>query len=119
MKQNFKNIYFADLAEANSPKGSITLAFGAGDDSMYEQVRIMSSSELRSLVGYQSYAALKKSADDAGRSVNAHCLQRIKRGVEKTMGAATIATKPLTDEAFRIAHIQATFRGGVHEPLHA
>ncbi len=118
MKQNFKNIYFADLAEANSPKSSVTLAFGARDGSVYERVRVMSSSELRSLVGYQSFAALKQSADNAGRSVNAHCLYRIKRRVVSN-GDQTAEVEPSTNVSFREAHLQATFRGGVHEPLHA
>ncbi len=118
MKQNFKNIYFADLAEANSPKSSVTLAFGARDGSVYERVRVMSSSELRLLVGYQSFAALKQSADNAGRSVNAHCLYRIKRRVVSN-GDQTAEVKPSTNVSFREAHLQATFRGGVHEPLHA
>jgi DNA modification methylase len=121
VKQNFKNIYFADLAEADSPKSSVTLAFGARHTSTYERVRTMSSSELRGLVGYQNYTALKQSADHAGRSVNAQCLYRIKRRLANNVAADhwVAPIEPATDTAFREAHLQATFRGGVHEPLHA
>src|SRR6266481_2727231 len=79
VKQNFKNIYFADLAEEGAAKSSVTLAFGTRDSSVYERIRMMSSSELRALVGYKNFAALRKNADSAGRSINAHCLYRIQR----------------------------------------
>src|SRR5213078_3452745 len=79
VKQNFKSIYFADLAEDGAAKSSVTLAFGERDSSVYERVRMMSSSELRELVGFKNFSALRKNADSSGRSVNAHCLYRIKR----------------------------------------
>ena len=121
MKQNFKNIYFADLAEDGAAKSSVTLAFGARDSSVYERIRMMSSSELRELVGYKNYGALKKNADNSGRSVNAHCLYRIKRRLaDDARGDPECAWRErATDTAFREAHLQATFRGGVQEPLHA
>ena len=121
MRQNFKNIYFADLAEDGAGKSSVTLAFGERDSSVYERIRMMSSSELRELVGYKNYAALKKNADNSGRSVNAHCLYRIKRRLadDATKDQEFAGGERLTDTAFREAHLQATFRGGVQEPLHA
>ena len=119
-KQNFKNIYFADLAEEGATKSSVSLAFGMRDHSVYERIRMMSSSELRELVGYKNFAALKKNADSAGRSVNAHCLYRIKRHLADAPGNQdTARSEPAADTAFREAHLQATFRGGVQEPLHA
>ena len=121
MKQNFKNIYFADLAEDGAAKSSVTLAFGARDNSVYERIRMMSSSELRELIGYKNYGALKKNADNSGRSVNAHCLYRIKRRLADgaSEDEASTGRERATDTAFREAHLQATFRGGVQEPLHA
>jgi hypothetical protein len=121
VKQTFKNIYFADLADGGSPKSSVTLAFGARDAGAFERVRTMSSSELRTLVGFENFTSLKKSAETAGRSVNAHCLYRIKRRLTDTADGSTKCSEwnPMTNGGLQEAHIQATFRGGIKEPLHA
>ena len=119
VKQTFKNVYFSDLAESDSQKSSITLAFSQRDDLLYTQVRNLSSSELRNLLGFESYGALKKSAENARRSLNSHCLYRIKRRLANTpSGAAAARQQQPSPVVIREARLQATFRGGMKEPLH-
>lgn len=49
MSQNFKAVYFSDNKLANENQNILTLAFGNKDNLIYENIRPLSSQEIRGL----------------------------------------------------------------------
>ena len=119
MSQSYKNIYFRDLQRPNG-RSSLTLAFGAGDRDVFRAVRPLSSDTLRRVLGYDSFAALQRDAEASGRSVNALALWILREHLRKCDSVGTGQLPGLGgDHPFAIDAIQATYRGGHREPLHA
>jgi len=112
--QRFKSIYFPDLLDAQGKRQCLTLAFGADDDVLLNQVSGLSSIELRDLLGHRTSAALQRAAAREDRSANAYCLRRLGRRLSEN---GTMAKKP-RDGASTDLGLLATFRGGGQEPLH-
>ena len=119
MGQSYKNIYFRDCPQAASRRSSLTLAFGKGNNDIFEAVRHLSSDTLRNALGYQSFAALQEDAQQEAKSINAFCLSILRQHLE-TNGHSAAAYLPGFEPGNPITldPIQATFSGGRHEPLH-
>jgi len=117
MSQNFKNIYFADFPADSSKKKNITLAFGHKDSDLFENLRSLSSMEVRELLGHSSFMSLRAAAQHQGVNVNPYCLRILRRRLNQATAQPSLpwltsATKPI------IEPIQGTFKGGQKEPLH-
>ena len=119
LRQHYKNIYFKDCPKAGSGRSSLTLAFGKNDYALHEAVRHLSSDAVRNALGHQSFAALKEQAQVEGKSVNALCLSILRSHLSPGRGSSQGWLPGLRPEdPFEIDPIQATFKGGRHEPLH-
>ena len=119
MPQSYKNVYFRDYPEAASGRSSLTLAFGKSDHDIYEAVRHLSSDTLRYALGYESYVRLHRDAKAEDKSLNAFCLSIFRSHLENS-GHSDAAWLPGFEAKNPIAFdpIQATFKGGRHEPMH-
>lgn len=119
MVQLYKNVYFSDCPKAASGQSSLTLAFGKNDDDIYEAVHHLSSDSLRNALGYESFVTLQEDAQADSRSLNAFCLSILRSHLEPN-GHSDAAWLPGFEVENPIAFdpIQATFKGGRHEPLH-
>jgi RMKL-like, methyltransferase domain len=116
--QQFKSVYFVDHPAPSAQQKNLKIAFGPTDTTLYECVVAMSSEELRRIMGYSSLARLKLDASRAGQTINAYCLQRLKAA--KDLNAAQLNLSGIQlSPSLNLDPIQATFRGGATEPLHA
>ena len=119
MTQSYKNVYFRDL-QGRTGRSSLTLAFGVRDRDVFKAVKPLSSDTLRNVLGYDSFAALQRDAEGSGRSVNALALWILREHLRKCESVGTGQLPGLGgDHPFAIDGIQATYRGGQREPLHA
>ncbi len=121
MPQVFKSIYFSDYPASSAREKNLTLAFGDKDQSLYKAVQHFSSLELRELIGYQSYEALKAGAEKDEISVNTFCLRSLRKEMNNLN--STLGQFPLPGvearNLYQLDPIQSTFRGGLNEPLHS
>lgn len=119
MSQSYKNIYFRDLKRSNK-RSSLTLAFGDRDRDLFEIIEPLSSDTLRKFLGYESYSVLQRDAASSGRSLNSHAIWILREYLRNCEAANTNQLTGLRgDHPFAIDAIQATYRGGEREPLHA
>ncbi len=117
--QSFKNVYFRDCPEGVSGRSSLTLAFGKRDDKIYKAVRHLSSDALRIALGYKSFVKLHQDAQAKEKSLNSFCLSILRRQVEANRYSNSAWLPGFKDEhPLGLDPIQATFNGGLHEPLH-
>ncbi|MBN1436183.1 MAG: hypothetical protein JW936_03840 [Sedimentisphaerales bacterium] len=117
MSQFFKTVYFPDYPAESSGKRNIKIAFGKSDREVFKAVKPLANQDLRDLLGFESFVDLQGAATDAGLTVNAFCVQHLR----KACITEAISQSPLPGfEEFgpKIDPIQATFRGGKGEPLH-
>lgn len=107
--QQFKTVYFPDLASGDQGRRGLTIAFTEDETSLYKLIEPLSSVRLRALLGHSEYGSLEAEASRLGLSINAFCRNRIQEsvGAGRLNGAVKFA-----DE------LQATFSGGRHDPLH-
>lgn len=110
--QQFKSVYFADYPATSTKARNLKLAFGSGDGELFELVNCFSSEQLRSILG-EKFAMLRVGAEEAGLSINSFCLSRLRQAAESPQLQLTDIPCEL-----RVDPLQATFRGGVNEPLH-
>ncbi len=120
MSQNYKNIYFSDFPAENAKRKNFTLAFGEKDQNLYEAVRHLSSQELRELLGYASFAALKKDAELDGLLTNTFCLRLLKKRSLKVSEPIVQYTIPnfLPSIVTFLGTKDFTFKGGQHASMH-
>lgn len=117
MSQQFKTIYFPATGNDNKKRRNLTVAFGAGDSALYSTVRNMTSLELRQALGHDCYESLADAAATDQRPVSSYCLNQLRQVVREPYSINYGDTpKVLTAD---IDAIQATFRGGLQEPLHS
>lgn len=120
--QQFKSIYFSDHPAEQSSEKNITLAFGKGDEWLYEKIQPLSSHEIRKILGYQQLAKLNESAEKQGVSINSFCLrilrQKLKKVESKELRSQMSLPGFTTSNEFDVDPLQTTFRGGESEPLH-
>jgi len=83
--QIFKAVYFPDQKEANPKAKGVVLAFGERNKDLYENIAELDSSELRNLLGTDSYIELQQRAKKEGLPVNTYCLWYLRKnlGVEQ------------------------------------
>lgn len=120
MQQRFKSIYFADHPSGSTKRRHLKLAFGAGDVDLFHAVSRLSSEEVRNLLGFGSFSALTAGATAERASLNAFCLRRLRQSTPAPRDDAQLNLFPAEIEPreLRFDPIQATYRGGVNEPLH-
>ena len=114
MSQRFKSVYYSDCEAARGRGGSLTLAFGEGDADLYEQVRLLSSVEVRDVLGHPSFRALRTAAAAERLTVNALCLRRLR----EEMDVKADEPGQLYFARVYLDPIHATRKGGESEPLH-
>lgn len=119
MKQKFKAIYFPGNSDV-SPSKTITLAFSEQDD-VYDQIRSLSSHEIRLLLGYQLFDDIQKASDLDQLPLNTFCLRTLREKIKSSgyVPAQQLAFPNFSTSRIPLDPIQATFRGGIEEPLHS
>ncbi len=83
--QIFKAVYFSDHKEVNPKAKGVILAFGKRNKDLYKTIADLGSTDLRNLLGTESYLELEQRAQQEGLSVNTYCLWYLRKnlGVEK------------------------------------
>lgn len=119
MYQKYKSIYFQDLRGEGNRKASITLAFGKEDLTLYDGLQRLSSDEVRRALGFDSFRELREAARSEDKSVNAYCLRLLRDRFQYPEGEQPALPGLGEPGPFVIDPVQATFRGGEHEPLHS
>ena len=63
----YKSIYFEDARSHGKKKGDVTLAFSP-DDELYNKIKLLSSSEIKRIIGVNSYQELLETAEKEYRT---------------------------------------------------
>lgn len=113
MSQNFKAIYFSDDKQVNENQNILTLAFGNKDITLYDNIRPLSSQEIRELLGYINYFDLISAAEVEGLSLNTYCLWILRKKIAQLENA----NKKIGQMGFFLDPIHTTFKGGSKDPL--
>ena len=116
--QNFKSVYFADHPGGDAKRRNVKLAFGPGDVDLFQVIRPLASEEIRRLLGCRTFRDLKARATAEGRSLNAYSLGRLRKAVTALNSTQLDLFTHERLEDLPFDPIQATYRGGVTEPLH-
>lgn len=117
MMQYYKAVYFPDHPADAAKERSVTLAFGHDDQTLYDQVKNLSSEEVRQLMGSDSYQHLLSAATVENLSFNAWCLQRLEQSVAGVHEAALQYSLPgMPTQKSIFDPVSVTFRGGAKEP---
>ncbi len=87
--QIFKAVYFSDYKETNPKAKGVILAFGERNIDLYKSIVDLGSSELRNLLGTDSYLELEQRAQREGLPLNTYCLWYLR----KNLGVEEIKTK--------------------------
>lgn len=112
MGQYFKAVYFSDN-QYEEKQNILTLAFGNKDNLLYENIRPLSSQEIREILGYVNYSDLIRDAEAEGLPLNTYCLWILRKKAKqledhnKQIGQLNLFLDP----------IHATFKGGKKDPL--
>lgn len=112
MSQKFKAIYFSD-SQYEEKQNILTLAFGNRDDYLYENIKPLSSQEIRELLGYINYFDLIRGAEDEGLPINTYCLWILRKKISQLENH----NKQIGQLKLFLDPIHATFRGGAKDPL--
>lgn len=117
--QQFKSVYFADHPGENCKQRSLKLAFGPTDAALFSSIKALSSEEIRRLLGHHSFNTLQADAKARATSLNAFCLNRLRQPheVSNDLQLRLIPSNNAV-ESLDCNPIQATFRGGIAQPLH-
>ena len=118
MMQNFKSVYFADHPGGSAKRRNLKLAFGPGDAGLFKVISSLASEDIRRLLGCGTFSHLNARAKAEGTSLNAYCLMRLRKAAARldSVQLELFAQKRHEDLPFN--PIQATYRGGITEPLH-
>ena len=79
----YKSIYFRDFPNPDSRRKALTLAVGAGEPTLAKTIRSMSSHQLRTAIGFSSYAALVSAAAAEDLPVHTFCIRALKTWLRK------------------------------------
>lgn len=115
--QKFKSVYFSDYPGESPKQRNLTLAFGPDDRELFGLVSNLSSESIRGVIGLK-YSELKRNARKTGVSVNAFCLDQLRRAAAATKKEQLALPAMEPSPELKIDPVQATFRGGKEEPLH-
>ena len=116
--QNFKSVYFADHPGGNAKRRNLKLAFGPGDADLFSAIGPLSSEDIRRLLGSHTFGHLKARAEAEGTSLNAYSLKCLRRAAARPDSTQPDLFPRKRPEDLPCNPIQATYRGGVAEPLH-
>ena len=118
MTQHYKAVYFPDIPAATAKQKSLTLAFGTRKEGLYEDVKGLSSEELRQLLGTDSYESIIAAAQNEDLPLNAYCLRQIEQAIhhvkEQQLQLSLVggnSQQQLFDP------VTVTFKGGAKEPF--
>ncbi|HWR35398.1 MAG TPA: DNA methyltransferase [Clostridia bacterium] len=111
--QTFKSVYFADFPAPDGARNTFKIAFGTKECELYEQVRGLSSHELRGIFGHQDYLSLQEAAQSDGLPLNSFCVRILKTWAEKRTGEAQPALFGMEDVG-----VYSTFKSSKTAPLH-
>lgn len=118
MTQRFKTIYFSDYPAMNSKQKSLTVAFGKNSQDVYNQVKDLSSEEVRRLLGMEKYRDVDSSANENELTINNFCLRQLKKSLEKLrQDTGQITIPDIEDDRQLFDPITVTFKGGAKEPF--
>lgn len=92
-KQYYKSIYFKDYPTEVTKSKTITLAFSEPEEPYYNKIKELSSTEIRELIGVNSYKQLSFFAKEQERSVNQVAKRFIKSNLKNS---TTIKSKDVT-----------------------
>ena len=116
--QNFKSVYFADYPGENAKQRNLKLAFGSGDADLFGMVNPLTSEDIRRLLGSNTFSGLKALAEAEGMSLNAYGLRCLRKAVARLDSTQLNLFPQTRSEGLPFNPIQATYRGGLAEPLH-
>lgn len=116
--QRFKSVYFADHPGANSKQRNLKLAFGPSDIELFNAVRTLTSEDIRRLLQCSSLCELKSLARGAGTSVNSYSIERLRSAAIPGNHKQEMSTVQEGPGVYLFNPVQATYRGGIAEPLH-
>lgn len=118
MTQHYKAVYFPDLPAATAKQKSLTLAFGTKTEELYEDVRDLSSEELRQLLGTDSYENIIAAAQNEDLPLNAYCLRQIKQALHQVKEQQLqLPLVPGNSRPQLFDPVTVTFKGGSKEPF--
>lgn len=116
--QQYKTVYFADMAGETSKQKSLTLAFGKTKSGLFESIKHLSSEEIRELIGVKSYSELTDHAEADDLPINAYCLRQISSSLKTIREQQVQLTLPGTPPPIHIFDpVTVTFKGGAKEPF--
>lgn len=116
--QRFKSVYFADHPGGDAKRRNLKLAFGPRDADLFRAIEPLASESIRRLLGCGSFSDLKALAEAEGTSLNAYSLRRLREATAKPSSTQLDLFPSKQPENPPFSPIQATYRGGVSEPLH-
>lgn len=116
--QRFKSVYFADHPGGNAKRRNLKLAFGPRDVDLFRMISPLASEDIRHLLGCGTFGHLKTQAEADGRSVNAYSLRRLREALARPDSPQVDFFLPERAEEYPSIAIQATYRGGIAQPLH-
>ena len=118
MMQNFKSVYFADHPGGNAKRRNLKLAFGPGDADLFREISPLASEDIRRLLGCSTFSHLKARAEAEGTSLNAYSLGRLRKTAARPDSTQLDLFPWKRPDDLPFNPIQATYRGGIAEPLH-
>jgi tRNA G10 N-methylase Trm11 len=113
-RQFFKSVYFADLPAPDPGRRNLKLAFSERDLCTYNELAVLSSYELRSILGTQSFQDLRLAAQREGLPLNTYCIRTLREWLVARQADLEHPSFPLLENA----RIHTTFRAGKSAPLH-
>ena len=116
--QHFKSVYFADHPGDNPKRRSLKLAFGPNEADLFSVISPLASEDIRRLLGCGTFNDLKALAKAEGTSLNAYSLKRLREATARPISPQFDLFSQAHMEDLPINPIQATYRGGINEPLH-
>ena len=116
--QRFKSVYFADHPGENPKRRSLKLAFGPGEDDLFRVISPLASEDIRRLLGCGTFSHLQTLAKAEGDSLNAYSLKRLREATARPNSTQLELFAQGDTENLLINPVQATYRGGMTEPLH-
>ena len=118
MTQKYKAVYFSDIPAKSAKQKSLTLAFGKRKHLLYEEIKNLSSSEIRELLGTENYRVLVRQADRKDLPLNTHCLRLLSRSLSTIKRSDSRHSLLRTDSPEMLFDpLTVTFKGGAKDPF--
>jgi tRNA G10 N-methylase Trm11 len=117
MKQTYKTVYFTDIPADLSNQKSLTLGFGKKSADVFEQVKDLSSEEIRQVLGTDSFSSLVRCAEKEDLPVNTYCVRELRRSLKNSYDASKQMSFSgmISNDIFN--PVSVTFKGGAKEPF--